>query len=120
MAFFVIILCLINLYALKTVILRASSNRLNLVTFAHNNVGYPQVNIRQNVYTVYNCENTKRELNYKQLTYTLYAPINYRDYSTDRPEAEYVTLINHNENKGGQILIEIAKRMPKTKFMAVA
>jgi glycosyltransferase involved in cell wall biosynthesis len=28
-------------------------------------------------------------------------------------------LINHNENKGGQILIEIAKRMPHIKFMAV-
>jgi glycosyltransferase involved in cell wall biosynthesis len=71
------------------------------------------------VYTVYNCENTKHELNYNQETYTLYAPINYRDYSTDRPNAEYVTLINHNENKGGQILIEIAKRMPHIKFMAV-
>ena len=90
-----------------------------VINFAHNNVGYPQVNIRPNTYTVYNCENTKRELNYNQETYTLYAPINYRDYSTARPEAEYVTLINHNENKGGQILIEIAKRMPKTKFMAV-
>ena len=90
-----------------------------VINFAHNNVGYPQVNIRPNVYTVYNCENTKRELNYNQETYTLYAPIDYRDYSIDRADAEYVTLINHNENKGGQILIEIAKRMPKVKFLAV-
>ena len=90
-----------------------------VINFAHNNVGYPQVNIRSNVYTVYNCENTKRELNYNQETYTLYAPIDYRDFSTDRPNAEYVTLINHNENKGGQILIDIAKRMPNVKFMAV-
>ena len=91
-----------------------------VINFAHNNVGYPQVNIRKNVFTVYNCENTKRELNYNQETYTLYAPIDYRDYQgVDRSGAEYVTLINHNENKGGKILIEIAKRMPKVKFMAV-
>jgi glycosyltransferase involved in cell wall biosynthesis len=41
----------------------------------------------------------------------------YKD--VDRTNAEYITLINHNENKGGQILIEIAKQMPERKFLAV-
>jgi glycosyltransferase involved in cell wall biosynthesis len=59
-------------------------------------------------------------LNYLQETYVLYPPVNYRDFeNVDTTKAEYITLINHNENKGGQILIEIAKRMPHHKFMAV-
>lgn len=91
-----------------------------IINFAHNNAGYPQVDIRKNVFTVYNCENTKKELNYNQETFVLYPPVNYRHYQqVDRSKAEYITLINHNENKGGKILIEIAKRMPHHKFMAV-
>ena len=91
-----------------------------IINFAHNNAGYPQVDIRKNVFTVYNCENTKKELNYKQESFVLYPPVNYRDFkNVNRENAEYVTLINHNENKGGRILIEIAKRLPKVKFLAV-
>jgi glycosyltransferase involved in cell wall biosynthesis len=95
-------------------------NAKKVINFAHNNAGYPQVNIRKNVFTVYNSEQTKKELNYLQETYVLYPPVNYRDFeNVDTTKAEYITLINHNENKGGQILIEIAKRMPHHKFMAV-
>ncbi len=95
-------------------------NAKKVINFAHNNAGYPQVNIRKNVFTVYNSEQTKKELNYLQETYVLYPPVNYRDFeNVDTSKAEYITLINHNENKGGQILIEIAKRMPHHKFMAV-
>ncbi len=95
-------------------------NAKKVINFAHNNAGYPQVNIRKNVFTVYNSEQTKKELNYLQETYVLYPPVNYRDFeNVDTSKAEYITLINHNENKGGQILIEIAKRMPNVKFMAV-
>jgi glycosyltransferase involved in cell wall biosynthesis len=95
-------------------------NAKKVINFAHNNAGYPQVNIRKNVFTVYNSEQTKKELNYLQETYVLYPPVNYRDFeNVDTSKAEYITLINHNENKGGQILIEIAKRMPNHKFMAV-
>lgn len=91
-----------------------------VINFAHNNAGYPQVDIRKNCFTVYNCENTKKELNYKQESFVLYPPVNYRDFKkVNRKDAEYVTLINHNENKGGRILIEIAKRLPKVKFLAV-
>jgi glycosyltransferase involved in cell wall biosynthesis len=95
-------------------------NAKKVINFAHNNAGYPQVNIRKNVFTVYNSEQTKKELNYLQETYVLYPPVNYKDFeNVDTSKAEYITLINHNENKGGQILIEIAKRMPHHKFMAV-
>ena len=91
-----------------------------VINFVHNNASYPQVDIRKNVYTVYNTEQVKKELNYKQETFVLHPPVNYRDFAdVDTSKAEYITLINHNENKGGRILIEIAKRLPKHKFLAV-
>ena len=91
-----------------------------IINFTHNNAGYPQVDIRKNVFTVYNTEQAKKELNYNQETYVLHPPVNYRDYAdVDTSKAQYITLINHNENKGGKILIEIAKRMPNHKFLAV-
>lgn len=91
-----------------------------VLSFAHNNAGYPQIGIRKNVFPVYNCENTKKELGYQNESFTLPPPVDYRDYKdVKRVNPEYVTLINHNENKGGRILIEIAKRMPDVKFMAV-
>lgn len=91
-----------------------------VVNFAHNNGAYAQIPIRKNVYTVYNCQNTANELGYKHDSFILPPPIfkeHYKD--VDRTGAEYITLINHNENKGGRILIEIAKAMPDYKFMAV-
>jgi glycosyltransferase involved in cell wall biosynthesis len=91
-----------------------------IINFTHNNAGYPQVDIRKNVFTVYNTEQAKKELNYKQETFVLHPPVDYRDFKdVDTSKAEYITLINHNENKGGKILIEIAKRMPNHKFLAV-
>ncbi len=91
-----------------------------LINFAHNNAGYPQIPLRKNVFTVYNCQNTANELHYKHDSFTLPPPVfkeHYKD--VDRSNAEYITLINHNENKGGKILIDIAKAMPDYKFMAV-
>lgn len=91
-----------------------------IINVAHNNGAYAQIPIRKNVYTIYNCENTKRELNYFHDSVVCPPPIfreHYKD--VDRTGAKYITLINHNENKGGKILIEIAKRMPEYEFMAV-
>lgn len=91
-----------------------------VINFTHNNASYPQVDIRKNVFTVYNTDQIKKELNYKQETFVLHPPVDYREFKdVDRSKAEYITLINHNENKGGRILIEIAKRLPKHKFLAV-
>jgi hypothetical protein len=51
-----------------------------IINFTHNNAGYPQVDIRKNVYTVYNTEQAKKELNYKQETFVLHPPVDYRDF----------------------------------------
>lgn len=91
-----------------------------VINLAHNNGAYAQVPLRKNVYTIYNCENTRKELNYNHEGFVCPPPVfidHYKD--VDRSNATYITLINHNENKGGKILIEIAKRMPSYQFLAV-
>lgn len=96
---------------------KSKQMRKKVISFAHNNAGYPQIGIRANVYPVYNCENTKTELNYNKESFVLRPPVNYRDYEPCK--GEYITLVNHNENKGGRILIDIARQMPNVQFMAV-
>ena len=48
----------------------------------------------------------------------LYPPVDYEkyDYSTSR---RYVTLVNCDPDKGGEVLIKIAKAMPSVKFLGV-
>ena len=50
----------------------------------------------------------------------VYPPVSWKDYRTpDSAKRIYVTLINLNKNKGGDILIQIAKRMPDVQFLGV-
>jgi glycosyltransferase involved in cell wall biosynthesis len=47
-------------------------------------------------------------------------PVNWRDYEIGQGNnPQYVTLSNLNENKGGQILIDIAKAAPEIQFLGV-
>lgn len=73
-----------------------------------------------NQYLVYNSDWVKDKLRYLQDSIILNPPVDYRDYKrVDNKNAKYVTLINLNKNKGGQILIYLAKRMPDTQFLGV-
>lgn len=48
-------------------------------------------------------------------------PVNYRDYMIDKEHQKpiYVTLSNVNENKGGQLLIQLAKALPEMQFQGI-
>lgn len=48
----------------------------------------------------------------------VYPPVSANEYATETSR-EYVTLINLNYNKGGNVLVEIAKRMPDVQFLGV-
>lgn len=90
-----------------------------VVHIIHNS--FPDAYLRSSVpnnFLVYNSEWVKDALNYKQDGIVLNPPVDYREYAKVKPGSK-VTLINHNENKGGQILIEIAKRLPDVQFLAV-
>ena len=46
-------------------------------------------------------------------------PVDWREYEVTEMKPIYVTLSNLNENKGGQILIDIAKVTPEVQFLGV-
>jgi glycosyltransferase involved in cell wall biosynthesis len=74
---------------------------------------------KKNLYLIHN-SNWIREY-YSQFdlpSIVVHPPVDWREYQVDTTR-EYVTLINLNENKGGQILIDIARRMPDVKFLGV-
>lgn len=98
---------------------RARAAGKKIIHIAHNSHEYLNVKVRiPNNFLVYNSQWVKDALAYKHEGIVLNPPVDYREYAKVKPGA-HVTLINHNENKGGHVLIEIAKRLPDVKFMAV-
>lgn len=55
---------------------------------------------------------------YSYNSIVVYPPVSWKEYRTNTSK-KYVTLINLNKNKGGHVLIEIAKQMPNVEFLAV-
>lgn len=97
--------------------------RKPVVFISHSDQYYGWIGVRpKGVYIVYNAEWTKFYLpKYaKHPCYTLHPPVIKDNYLVKgRKKQEYITLINTNENKGGYIFADIARQMPKTKFLAV-
>lgn len=100
---------------------KARWHKKPLVHLVHNSHTDPFRDDRiENRYHIYNSEYVKRKLKNKTQNIVCRPPVDYRDYTHIKPnERGYITLINHNTNKGGQRLIEIAKKLPKVKFLAV-
>ena len=70
---------------------------------------------------VYNSNWIKEELNYPHPSMVFHPPIDHRYYDVkqDPWDGEYITLINLDQNKGGEILREIAARLPQYRFLGV-
>lgn len=100
---------------------KARFARKKIVHIAHNSSEYSTVRCRiPNNYVVYNSEWVKEKLGYKHESFVLYPPVDYRDFAgVDTKKAKYVTLINVNENKGGNVLLDLAERLPDVQFMGV-
>lgn len=99
---------------------RARQFNKKLVHLIHNSFGDHILRVRTSGnYLVYNSEYVKEQLGYEHLSCICIPPVDYREYYKTGGNGEYITLINLNENKGGQILIEIAKRLPQYKFLGV-
>ena len=94
-----------------------------VVFLSHNDNDYRNVRFKpQNIHVVYN--NKANQKNVKNGAYpndsiVCKPPIFPEDVKYNRKHGQYITLINCNENKGGEILIELAKRLPKRKFLGV-
>lgn len=88
----------------------------------HNTHRYPEIELAMsNQHIVYNSLHSKQKLDYKWPNFILTPPCDYRYYDTnvEPAENEYITLVNVNKNKGGEIFVEIAKAMPHKKFLGV-
>lgn len=83
----------------------------------HNTFDYPSVANNPNVNVIYNAEHAKAAMGWDNDGFVLTPPVDFDYYNG--PTGDYVTLINCNENKGGKIAHEIARRMPDTKFLFV-
>lgn len=90
-----------------------------MIYVAHNtNQSTSFQHVSKGAYVLYNSEQLKSFLKFPQISFVLPPPINYRNFK--KAKGEYITLVNHCEDKGGVILIEIAKRLPNQLFLAVA
>lgn len=70
---------------------------------------------------IYNSHYAQEVLNYPHPSMVLHPPVDWRKYDVcpDPINNRYITLINLNKNKGGEIFYEIAKRMPDKMFLGV-
>jgi len=67
---------------------------------------------------VYNCFNTKKVLSYPFDNVVLYPPVTASEYEVET-NRKNITLINCWKEKGGNVLVELAKEMPDRKFLGV-
>jgi glycosyltransferase involved in cell wall biosynthesis len=76
---------------------------------------------RENLYLVNNSRWLQKHYNNMDLnSFVIYPPVYWKEYRVQMTEKnKYVTLINLNSNKGGNVLIQIAKRMPDVQFLGV-
>lgn len=95
--------------------------RKPLIFIAHNNsTAYPiKYSPREMLHVVYNCNNTRIDLNNTLGHYRgiVLHPV-VQKYQQGK-KANKVTLINLSYNKGGHILCDLAKRLPKVQFLGV-
>lgn len=95
----------------------------HLVFLSHNDHDYRIVRARPlNISVVYNNKANQKNVSggaYPNPSIVCKPPIFADDVKYNRKHGQNVTLINCNENKGGKILVELAKRLPKIKFLGV-
>ena len=82
----------------------------------HNTFPYPSV-ANSHVNVIYNAIHAKIAMRWNNDGFILTPPVDFDYYSGST--GEYVTIINCNENKGGKIVHEIARRMPDIQFLMV-
>src|SRR5574343_418599 len=103
---------------------RARQFNKPLIHIVHND--YKNVVMEQqnaiDQFAIYNTKWVKESigLTHKMIkkSIVIHPPVSVKDYDV-RHINTYISLINLNHNKGGDFLIELAKRMPDKKFMGV-
>lgn len=90
-----------------------------LIYVAHNtNQSTSFQHMGSKAFILYNSNQLKSFLKFRQTSFVLEPPVNYRDFKKTKNGA-FITLVNHCENKGGRILVELAKRLPHIPFLGI-
>jgi glycosyltransferase involved in cell wall biosynthesis len=100
----------------------ASIFNIPCVHLIHNDYDRPHLrDSHKPQYVVYNSKWIGEKLKYPQESYILIPPTDWRHYDTkvDVSKNEYITLINLDGNKGGEILAKLSAQMPNRKFIGV-
>jgi len=94
-----------------------------VIFIAHNTSGYYNFlnDDRLPINVIYNSRSAKELLNYNKPSMVLHPPVDWRKYDVcpDPSKNRFITLINLNDNKGGNVFYEIARRMPEKMFLGV-
>jgi glycosyltransferase involved in cell wall biosynthesis len=80
---------------------------------------FSKIYSKENIHLIYNSFWIKRV--YEDMKFNgcvVFPPVYWKDYQVET-NRKYVTLINCNANKGGKILIQLAKLMPDIEFLGV-
>lgn len=80
---------------------------------------FTKIYSKENIYLIYNSFWIKKV--YENMKFNgciVFPPVYWKDYQVET-NRKYVTLINCNTNKGGKILIQLAKLMPDIEFLGV-
>jgi len=96
--------------------------RKKLVWICHNSNMYSTYNRvidRLQCKVVYNSQWLKDAMKYPHENIIVHPPVLREDYTTKTGRGKHYTLINLNDNKGGNVLREIAGLMPKSDFLGV-
>uniref|UniRef100_A0A6C0IEC9 Glycosyl transferase family 1 domain-containing protein n=1 Tax=viral metagenome TaxID=1070528 RepID=A0A6C0IEC9_9ZZZZ len=110
-----------SLMAVKT----ADIAKKPIIIIVHDEIQKPYLEVFKKIYSKENIHLIYNSFWIKKL-YTpmgfdncvVFPPVYWKDYQVET-NRKYVTLINCNANKGGRILIEIAKLMPDIEFLGV-
>ena len=68
---------------------------------------------------IYNSEYTRNHLKYPQPSIICRPPLIAKRYTSKKRKPQYITLVNCHQQKGGDILAELAALMPEQQFMGV-
>jgi glycosyltransferase involved in cell wall biosynthesis len=71
------------------------------------------------IYVVYNVNFLKLESNNTHPSIVIHPKVDTAPFKVQKKDPRYVTLINCNENKGGAIVIQLAKALPDVQFLAI-
>lgn len=115
------LLCVQN-YSVQDFIFACEQFQKPIVIFLHTqNDNRDILNFRFGapVYVVYNVNFLKLESNNTHPSIVIHPKVDTAPFKIQKKDAKYVTLVNCNENKGGEILIQLAKALPDVQFLGV-